>query len=37
MKGQVQVVVFNGAVRYEFLLRRNLTIIRGDSATPWWK
>lgn len=33
MKGQVQVVVFNGAVRYEFLLRRNLTIIRGDSAT----
>ena len=33
MKGKIDVSVSNGNVKYEFQLRRNLTIIRGDSAT----
>lgn len=33
MKGEHEVKVFNRRVQYRFTLRRNLTILRGDSAT----
>lgn len=33
MKGSYQISVANGRVKYVFLIRRNLTIIRGNSAT----
>ena len=33
MKGSVHIIVQNERIKYEFVLRRNLTIIRGDSAT----
>ena len=33
MKGSVHIIVENDRINYEFVLRRNLTIIRGDSAT----
>lgn len=33
MKGQHQVIVESKRIRYRFVLRRNLTIIRGNSAT----
>ena len=33
MKGKHRVVVSTKRLKYEFDLRRNLTIIRGDSAT----
>jgi hypothetical protein len=33
MKGIHHVAVSNAAVRYEFDIRRNITIIKGDSAT----
>lgn len=33
MKGIHQVIVESKRIRYQFSLRRNLTIIRGDSAT----
>lgn len=33
MKGRVKISVSNGSLKYEFELRRNITIIRGDSAT----
>lgn len=33
MKGSYQIIVRNAAVRYEFEIRRNITIIKGDSAT----
>ena len=33
MKGSYQISVANGKVKYDFLIRRNLTIIRGNSAT----
>lgn len=33
MKGTHQVIVESKRIRYRFVLRRNLTIIRGDSAT----
>ena len=33
MKGKHRVVVSTKRLRYDFELRRNLTIIRGDSAT----
>lgn len=33
MKGQYHVVVQNSRVRFEFDIRRNITIVRGDSAT----
>lgn len=33
MKGKVSVTVANKAIRYKFELRRNITIIKGDSAT----
>lgn len=33
MKGKYHIVVQNNKLRYEFDIRRNITIIRGDSAT----
>lgn len=33
MKGTHQIIVESKRIRYRFVLRRNLTIIRGDSAT----
>lgn len=33
MRGKHKVLVFTKRLKYEFELRRNLTIIRGDSAT----
>lgn len=33
MKGQYHVMVQNKRLRYEFDIKRNITIIRGDSAT----
>ena len=33
MRGKHRVVVSTKRLKYEFELRRNLTIIRGDSAT----
>ena len=33
MKGKYTVTIENRRVRYEFTIRRNITIIRGDSAT----
>ena len=33
MKGKYHIVVQNNKLRYELNIRRNITIIRGDSAT----
>lgn len=33
MRGEVQVVVQNKRIRFEFVLHRNITVVRGDSAT----
>lgn len=33
MKGRYRVIVRNSSVRYDFEIRRNITIIKGDSAT----
>ena len=33
MKGKYSVFVQNNRLRYEFTISRNITIIRGDSAT----
>ena len=33
MKGKHRIVVSTKRQKYEFELRRNLTILRGDSAT----
>ena len=33
MKGSYRVIVQNKKVRYDFEIRRNITVIRGDSAT----
>ena len=33
MKGKYRVVVQNNRLHYEFEIRRNITIIQGDSAT----
>ena len=33
MKGQYSVIIENRRVRYDFTIRRNITIIRGDSAS----
>ena len=33
MRGVHEVVVQNNRVQYKFAIRRNLTILRGDSAT----
>lgn len=33
MKGIHQIIISNAFVKYEFYLRRNITLIKGDSAT----
>lgn len=33
MKGKYHIIVQNNRLRYEFDIKRNITIIRGDSAT----
>ena len=33
MKGQYQIIVESPRLKYEFTIRRNITIIQGDSAT----
>lgn len=33
MKGSIHIIVQNERIKYDFNIRRNLTIIRGDSAT----
>ena len=33
MKGIHRVVIQNKRIRYDFTLQRNLTLLRGDSAT----
>ena len=33
MKGKISVLVQNNRVQYKFVLNRNITILRGDSAT----
>lgn len=33
MKGKHRIIVQNKRLRYDFEIQRNLTIIRGDSAT----
>ena len=33
MKGSFRIIVSNRAVRYDFWIHRNITIIKGDSAT----
>ncbi|MBR5969964.1 MAG: translation initiation factor 2 [Lachnospiraceae bacterium] len=33
MKGKYHIIIENRRIRYEFTVRRNITIIRGDSAT----
>jgi hypothetical protein len=33
MKGSYRITVSNAKVRYDFTIRRNITIIKGDSAT----
>lgn len=33
MRGQHRIVIRNKRIQYDFVLKRNLTVIRGDSAT----
>ena len=33
MKGKYQIIIQNNRIKFEFEVRRNITIIRGDSAT----
>ena len=33
MRGAHRVIVQNKRIRYDFVIKRNLTVIRGDSAT----
>lgn len=33
MKGSYEIIVSNAKVRYDFTIRRNITIIKGNSAT----
>lgn len=33
MKGKHRITVQNKRIRYDFEIKRNITIIRGDSAT----
>ncbi|MCD8119786.1 MAG: translation initiation factor 2 [Lachnospiraceae bacterium] len=33
MKGAHRIIVQNKRIRYDFIIKRNLTVIRGDSAT----
>ena len=33
MKGKCRIVIENKRIRYDFEIKRNITLIRGDSAT----
>ena len=33
MKGKYHIIVQNNKVKFEFDIKRNITIVRGDSAT----
>ncbi|MDD3252778.1 MAG: translation initiation factor 2 [Lachnospiraceae bacterium] len=33
MKGKHRIIIQNKRIRYDFIIKRNITIIRGDSAT----
>ena len=33
MKGKYKIIINNNRLHYEFEIKRNITIIRGDSAT----
>ena len=33
MKGKKRVIIQNNRVHYEFVIKRNITIIQGDSAS----
>lgn len=33
MKGAHRIVVYNRAIKYDFTIRRNITVVRGNSAT----
>ena len=33
MKKSYRIIVSNATIRYDFTIRRNITIIKGDSAT----
>lgn len=33
MRGKYKIVVKNNRLHYEFEIKRNITVIRGDSAT----
>ena len=33
MKGKYRIIVENKKIRYDFEVKRNITIIKGDSAT----
>lgn len=33
MRGIHHIIVQNGSLKYEFDIRRNITILKGDSAT----
>ena len=33
MKGKYHIIVQNSRVKFEFDIKRNITIVRGDSAT----
>ena len=33
MKGSYRIIIQNSKVRYDFEIRRNITIIKGNSAT----
>ena len=33
MKGHYRIIIANAKVRYDFTIRRNITIIKGNSAT----
>ena len=33
MKGKYRIIVENKKIRYDFEIKRNITIIKGDSAT----
>ena len=33
MKGKKSVIIQNKRMKYDFTLKRNITVIRGDSAT----
>lgn len=33
MKGSYRIIIQNKRIRYDFEIRRNLTVLRGDSAS----